>query len=164
MLTQELFNRDCVQHLTLLLLSHADSFHEFMLHRAVTTASASTLTHSLAARSLQRAQRLFTPLLIAHQKQPAPARCLHSSPVRAMSEIGVSPPANKNEDTIFGKISRGELGTKFLYEDERACAFSDMHPQAPTHFLVIPKKPIRMLDVRQSSTSTRDCYRVSAPC
>lgn len=62
-----------------------------------------------------------------------------------MSEVGVAPPSNKQEDTIFGKISRGELGTKFLFEDDRACAFSDMGPQAPTHFLVIPKKSIRML-------------------
>lgn len=61
-----------------------------------------------------------------------------------MSEVGTAPPA-AGTDTIFGKISRGELGTKFLYEDDRACAFSDLNPQAPTHFLVIPKKPISQL-------------------
>jgi histidine triad (HIT) family protein len=30
-----------------------------------------------------------------------------------------------------------------LYEDDEMLAFFDMHPQAPTHFLVIPKKHIK---------------------
>ncbi|KAH9281310.1 Histidine triad nucleotide-binding protein 1 [Echinococcus granulosus] len=50
------------------------------------------------------------------------------------------------EDTIFGKIVRKEIPTRFLYEDEQCVAFDDISPQAPTHFLVLPKKPIQMLD------------------
>ena len=45
-------------------------------------------------------------------------------------------------DTIFGRIARGEIPTDFLYEDDRALAFRDLNPQAPTHILVIPRKPI----------------------
>ncbi len=48
-------------------------------------------------------------------------------------------------DTIFGQIARGEIPTDFLYEDDRALAFRDISPQAPTHILVIPRKPIPRL-------------------
>jgi histidine triad (HIT) family protein len=45
-------------------------------------------------------------------------------------------------DTIFGKIIRREIPADIVYEDELAIAFRDVHPQAPVHILVIPKKPI----------------------
>ena len=48
-------------------------------------------------------------------------------------------------DTIFGKIARGEVPTKIVFEDDRAVAFHDATPQAPTHILVIPRKPIERL-------------------
>jgi histidine triad (HIT) family protein len=48
-------------------------------------------------------------------------------------------------DTIFGKILRGELPADVVYEDDRALAFRDVAPQAPTHVLVIPRKPIARL-------------------
>ena len=48
-------------------------------------------------------------------------------------------------DTIFGKIVRGEIPTEFLYEDEHCIAINDIHPQAPVHVLVIPRKPIARL-------------------
>ncbi|MEM0955434.1 MAG: histidine triad nucleotide-binding protein [Pseudomonadota bacterium] len=46
------------------------------------------------------------------------------------------------EDTIFGKITRGEIPTEFLYEDEHCVVINDIHPQAPVHVLIIPRKPI----------------------
>ena len=49
------------------------------------------------------------------------------------------------EDTIFGKITRGEIPTEFVYEDEHCVAINDIHPQAPVHVLVIPRKPITKL-------------------
>jgi len=49
------------------------------------------------------------------------------------------------EDTIFGKITRGEIPTDFLYEDELCVVIKDIYPQAPTHVLIIPRKPIPML-------------------
>jgi len=48
-------------------------------------------------------------------------------------------------DTIFGKIARGEAPADRVYEDDRAVAFRDLNPQAPTHILVIPRKPIPRL-------------------
>jgi len=45
-------------------------------------------------------------------------------------------------DTIFGKIARGEGDADIVYQDDRAVAFRDIHPQAPTHVLVIPREPI----------------------
>lgn len=49
-------------------------------------------------------------------------------------------------DTIFGKIIRKEIPADIVYEDDFALAFKDINPQAPTHILVIPKKPIPRLD------------------
>jgi len=48
-------------------------------------------------------------------------------------------------DTIFGRIERGEVPAEILYEDDRAIAFRDVNPVAPTHLLVIPRKPIETL-------------------
>lgn len=48
-------------------------------------------------------------------------------------------------DTIFGKIIRREIPADIVYEDYLALAFKDVAPQAPTHILVIPKKPIPRL-------------------
>lgn len=45
-------------------------------------------------------------------------------------------------DCIFCKIVSGEIPANKLYEDDDMLAFFDLHPQAPTHFLVIPKKHI----------------------
>jgi histidine triad (HIT) family protein len=50
-------------------------------------------------------------------------------------------------DTIFGKITRGEMPTQFLYEDDQCVVIRDINPQAPTHVLIIPRKPIpRLVD------------------
>ena len=45
-------------------------------------------------------------------------------------------------DCLFCKIAAGEIPSKKLYEDDRLLAFYDIDPQAPTHFLVIPKEHI----------------------
>ncbi len=50
-----------------------------------------------------------------------------------------------NGDTIFGKIIRKEIPANIVYEDDLCLAFTDITPQAPTHILVIPKKPIPKL-------------------
>lgn len=53
-------------------------------------------------------------------------------------------------DTIFGKIIRREIPADIVYEDDLALAFQDVNPQAPTHILVIPKKPIPRLSDSES--------------
>lgn len=45
-------------------------------------------------------------------------------------------------DTIFAKIIARQIPAQIVYEDDRALAFRDINPQAPTHVLVIPKKEI----------------------
>ena len=40
---------------------------------------------------------------------------------------------------IFCKIVRGEIAAKKLHEDDDVLAFHDVRPQAPVHFLIIPK-------------------------
>lgn len=46
------------------------------------------------------------------------------------------------EDCIFCKIIKKEIPSTIVYEDEDILAFRDIHPVAPVHILVIPKKHI----------------------
>lgn len=50
------------------------------------------------------------------------------------------------EKTLFQKIIDGEIPSEKVYEDDRCVAFRDINPQAPTHLLVVPRKPIPGLD------------------
>jgi histidine triad (HIT) family protein len=54
-------------------------------------------------------------------------------------------------DTIFSKIINREIAADIVYEDDRALAFKDINPQAPTHILVIPKKPIPQLALAEEA-------------
>lgn len=49
-------------------------------------------------------------------------------------------------DTIFGRIAAGEVPADIVYEDTDLVAFRDLSPQAPTHILIIPRKPIPTLN------------------
>lgn len=44
--------------------------------------------------------------------------------------------------TLFEKIIARQIPARIAYEDDCVLAFHDIHPQAPVHVLVIPKKPI----------------------
>jgi len=44
--------------------------------------------------------------------------------------------------TLFEKIIAREVPGDIVYEDDRVVAFRDIHPQAPTHILIVPRKPI----------------------
>lgn len=49
--------------------------------------------------------------------------------------------------TLFTKIIAREIPADIIFEDELCLAFNDIHPQAPTHILLIPKKPLpRLVD------------------
>ena len=50
-----------------------------------------------------------------------------------------------SEKTIFQRIIDREIPAKIAYEDDQCLAFHDVRAQAPTHVLVIPKKPIPSL-------------------
>ena len=43
-------------------------------------------------------------------------------------------------DCLFCKIARGEIASRKVYEDDDILAFHDIHPSAPVHFLIIPKR------------------------
>ena len=49
-------------------------------------------------------------------------------------------------NTIFTKIINKEIPADILFESDRILAFRDINPQAPVHFLVIPKKQISTLN------------------
>lgn len=49
------------------------------------------------------------------------------------------------DDTIFGKILKGDIPCDEVYSDDRCLAFRDIAPQAPVHMLVIPRQPIESL-------------------
>ncbi len=48
-------------------------------------------------------------------------------------------------DCIFDQIVAGKIPTQFLYQDNEIVAFRDIHPLAPVHILIIPKKHIPSL-------------------
>ncbi|MGD0901196.1 MAG: histidine triad nucleotide-binding protein [Thermoguttaceae bacterium] len=48
--------------------------------------------------------------------------------------------------TIFSRIIDREIPAKIVYEDDLCLAFEDIHPQAPVHLIVIPKKEIASID------------------
>lgn len=45
-------------------------------------------------------------------------------------------------DCIFCKIIKGDIPSKKIYEDDNVFAFYDISPEAPVHFLVVPKEHI----------------------
>lgn len=45
-------------------------------------------------------------------------------------------------DCLFCKIVAGNIPAKRVYEDELCLSFADIHPQAPTHLLIVPKEHI----------------------
>ena len=67
-------------------------------------------------------------------------------------------------DCLFCKISKGEIPSTCLYEDEHVFVFKDIDPKAPVHFLVIPKAHIAScaaVDADNSSVVAR-CFEVIA--
>lgn len=58
-----------------------------------------------------------------------------------------------DDRTLFEKIADGDVPADMVYEDDRCIAFRDINPQAPTHILVVPRKPIPSLDDLEDSDS-----------
>ena len=64
------------------------------------------------------------------------------------------------QDCIFCKIVRGEIPSKKVYEDDDVLAFHDIHPQAPVHFMIMPKRHIASL----ADAASGRCAGASAAC
>lgn len=63
-----------------------------------------------------------------------------------------------SSDCIFCKIANKEINTNLIYEDENVVAFNDLNPQAPVHFLVIPKKHYASMNDVNSEKAFADIF------
>ncbi len=51
-----------------------------------------------------------------------------------------------SEPTLFTRIINREIPADIVFQDDRVTAFRDIQPQAPSHVLIIPNKPIPMVN------------------
>lgn len=67
-------------------------------------------------------------------------------------------------DCVFCKIAAGEIASNRIFEDDQVLAFYDAAPQAPVHFLVIPKTHIKNVNEidRNNSAMVAHVYEVIA--
>src|SRR5215210_6235643 len=78
----------------------------------------------------------------------------HPGSSRSFPDDGASVPAlpvallsiGAASKTLFQKIMDREEPGETLYEDDLCVALRDINPQAPTHVLIVPRKPIPNLD------------------
>ena len=56
-------------------------------------------------------------------------------------------------DCLFCSIIKGDIPSKKVYEDELCYAFYDINPQAPVHFLVVPKLHVSSADAVDGESS-----------
>ena len=68
------------------------------------------------------------------------------------------------QDCIFCRVVAGEIPAAVVYSDDRAVAFRDINPQAPTHVLVIPREHLESLDdaAKKDETPLGHLLRVAA--
>ena len=67
-------------------------------------------------------------------------------------------------DCLFCRIISGDIPSKKVYEDEYVYAFYDIDPQAPSHFLVIPKEhiPSAAAITPENSAAVAHCFEAIA--
>lgn len=53
-------------------------------------------------------------------------------------------------DCLFCKIANKKVSAEIVYEDDKVVAFKDIHPKAPLHLLIVPKKHIPSVDHLES--------------
>ena len=72
---------------------------------------------------------------------------------------------NYDPNCLFCKIVKGEIPSNKVYEDDFCYAFYDIDPQAPVHFLVIPKAHIGSCgEINESnSLAVKHCFEAIAP-
>ena len=58
-----------------------------------------------------------------------------------------------DKNCIFCKIANGDLPKQPVYEDDLIIAFNDIHPPAPVHILIIPRKHIPSIDALEEKDS-----------
>lgn len=60
----------------------------------------------------------------------------------------------KGAGTLFDRIISKDIPATIIYEDDRCLAFEDIAPQAPVHFLVIPK--VDVVDMVENSSTQHE--------
>jgi histidine triad (HIT) family protein len=66
-------------------------------------------------------------------------------------------------DCLFCKIAGGDIPCTKVYEDDRVLAFEDIHPMAPVHVIIIPKKHLStLLDIDAANIAVADDLIVAA--
>ena len=48
--------------------------------------------------------------------------------------------------TLFERIIAGEIPADIIHQDDHVVVFRDINPQAPTHLLVVPRRPLSRLE------------------
>lgn len=89
------------------------SFFRPFLSRQFVSFSSKTYIYPCRYRNLKR-------VVVGKSVQPV---------AMAHKEVGLDPPADPKQDTIFGKIARKEIPADILYEDDLCLAFRDVNPQ-----------------------------------
>ncbi|XP_059921683.1 uncharacterized HIT-like protein Synpcc7942_1390 isoform X1 [Gadus macrocephalus] len=99
-----------------------------------------------------------SPSLLAFRPEPTCpqvvlSRCLQRGLCSRRDEVSLAEEASRMygspAPTIFSKVIDKSLPADIIYEDEKCLAFRDITPQAPVHFLVIPKVQIPRLSAAQ---------------
>ena len=75
------------------------------------------------------------------------------APILKMYTCMMRRPPAADQPTIFDKIVSKKIPATILFEDSTALAFKDISPQAPVHFLVIPKKKTGLTGLSQATES-----------
>ncbi|XP_028313400.1 uncharacterized protein LOC114469789 isoform X2 [Gouania willdenowi] len=98
------------------------------------------MTHIRHILRPQLVWRTF-PVGVLHRVcHPKRSLCTKSDEVKLAEEA--SKKYGSPAPTIFSKVINKTIPADIIYEDDRCLAFRDANPQAPVHFLVIPRLPI----------------------
>lgn len=58
------------------------------------------------------------------------------------------------DKTLFQKICDKEIPADIVHEDDRSVCFKDLSPQAPVHYLIVPRKPIARIAEARTDDET----------
>ncbi|KAJ1686718.1 hypothetical protein LUZ63_018108 [Rhynchospora breviuscula] len=92
--------------------------------------SSSTNTNKIGERRLA---------ILSSHIQPSPITLSPSMATSSDEKAAALSTTPSDSPTIFDKIISKEIPSNIVYEDEKALAFRDISPQAPTHIIIIPK-------------------------
>merc|ERR1712025_938279 len=98
-------------------------------------------------RRSRRSENCFYSDSRARNKSSCCVFAMGSGEENAAKKAAAEGLADSGAPTIFDKIISKEIPAQIIYEDEKCLAFKDINPQAPIHFLVIPKTRLSMLSL-----------------